>query len=132
MAYTFTQKTPATEPGEENNFGGIATDGNRVAMTGAIGAGPQTVDATASPQSSPLSVATNSVTTLKVPANAVQVNFLASSNSVNISEADNTVASKYFTVPTGVQTTVDVARCASLFMEANTGTSTLSFWFNVV
>lgn len=132
MAYTFTQKAAPAEPGQESNFGNLTNDASHNAMTGVTGAGPQTADVTGTPVTSPVSVATNSVTTLNVPLNAARVNFLATTNTVNISEADATVASKYFTIPTGVQISVDVSRCAKLYCESNTGSATLSFWFDVI
>lgn len=132
MAYTFATKTPPVEPGQEDNFGGLVVDANHMAMTGATGAGPQTADATGTPNTSPLTVANNAITTLLIPLNAVRVNFVAATNTVNVSEADPTVATKYFTIPTGVQIAVDVARCSTLYLEANTGSSTLSFWFDVI
>ncbi len=130
--YTFTQKAAPTEPGQLNNFGNMVNDGAHNAMTGAVGAGPQTVDISASPLTSPLTVSNVAVTTLTIPLNAVRVNFLATTNTVNVSEAVAAVTSKYFTIPTGVQISVDVARCSILYLEANTGSATLSFWFDVV
>ena len=130
--YTFTQKTAPSEPGQESNFGGLAVDANHIGMTGALGAGPQTADATGTPLTSPLTVSNSAVTTLLVPANAVQLNLIAATNTVNISEADATVASKYFTIPDGAQITIDISRCSTLYLKANTGSATVSFWFNVV
>jgi len=130
--YTFTQKTAPVEPGPESLFGGLRNDGNHNALTGAIGNGPQTVDISASPIVSPATVSNSAVTTLTIPLNAVRVNFLATTNTVNISESDNTVASHYFTIPTGVQVEVDVALTSVLYLKANTGASTLSFYFDIV
>jgi hypothetical protein len=36
------------------------------------------------------------------------------------------------TIPTGTQITMQVARCAVLYLKANTAASTLSFWFDIV
>lgn len=130
--YTFTQKTAPTEPGQLDNFGGAVNDANHNAMMGVLGAGPQTVDISVTPVVSPATISNTAVTTLNVPLNAAEVVFLASTNTVNISEADPTVATKYFTIPTGVQVTVDVARTSKLYLEANVGSATLSFYFNVL
>lgn len=128
--YTFTQKSSPAEPGQESNFSGLANDGNHNAMQ--FGSGPQTVDISASPLTSPLTVSNSSATTLTIPLNAVQLNLLATTNTVNISESVSAVSSKYFTIPTGVQITLDVSRCSVLYLEANTGSATLSFFFNVI
>lgn len=130
--YTFTQKVAPTEPGQESLFGNLRNDASRNALTGVVANGPQTVDISASPIVSPATVSNSAVTTLTIPLNAVQVNFLAITNTINVSEADATVASKYFTIPTGVQITVPVALTKVLYLEANTGSATLSFWFDII
>ena len=127
--YTFTQKGGETG---SSFFGGLVNDANHNALTGYSGNGPQTSDSTASPVTSPVTVANNSVTTLTIPLNAMEINILCTTNTVNISEADATVQSKYFTIPTGTQITIPVARVKTLYLEANTGSSTVSFWFSVV
>ena len=128
--YSFTQKTAAVEPGQESLFGNMVNDGSHNAML--IGAGPQTVDISASPIASPATISNSVVTTLTVPLNAAQVVFLAATNTANISESDNTVAGHYFTIPTGTQVSVDVTRVSVLYLKANSSSSTLSFYFNVV
>lgn len=130
--YTFTKKTPPTEPGQENWFSNLAVDAAHVALTGVTGAGPQTADGTATPLTSPLTVSNTAVTTLIVPDNAAQVTLIAATNTINISEADSSVASKYFTIPVNTPVTLDVARTHELYLEANTGAATVSFWFNVI
>lgn len=129
--YTFTQKAQLFEPGQLSNFSGVVVDANRIAM-GNQGAGPQTTDISASPLSSPQTISNSSVTTLTIPLNAIRVSFLATGNTINISESVSAVTSKYFTIPTGVQVDVDVARCSILYLEANTGSATLSYFFTVV
>lgn len=130
--YTFTQKAQPTEPGQLSNFGNLRNDASRNALTGTVANGPQTVDISASPLSSPLTVSNSAVTTLTIPLNAARVNFLATTNTVNVSESVSAVTSKYFTIPTGVQVSVDVALTSILYLEANTGSSTLSFWFDII
>ena len=132
MAYTFTQKTPPTHPGQLNNFSGLVLDANHVGMTGAVGAGPQTVDISASPIVSPATIASNAVTTLTIPLNAVSVSLYATTNTVNISESSSSVSDHYFTIPTGVQIDIDIARTGLLYLKANSGSATLSFFFKVV
>jgi hypothetical protein len=130
--YTFTQKVSPTEPGQLNNFGGLVVDGNHIGMTGTTGAGPQTVDISASPIVSPATISNSAVTTLTIPLNAVSVSFYATTNTVNISESKSDVSSNYFTIPTGVQIDIDVARCGLLYLKANSGSATLSFFFKVI
>ena len=131
-AYTFVQKTAPTEPDQLSNFNNLVVDGSHVGMTGALGSGFQTTDATGTPVVSPVTVSNAGVTTIIVPASAIQVTVIAITNTVNVSEADATVATKYFTVPTGVPITFEVARLSKFYMKANGGASTLSFFFNVV
>lgn len=130
--YTFTKKAAPVEPGQENLFGNLRNDASRNALTGVVANGPQTVDISGTPVVSPATVSNSAVTTLTIPLNAVRVNFLAATNTVNISESDNTVAAHYFTIPTGVQVSVDVALTSVLYLKANTGSSTLSFYFDII
>lgn len=130
--YTFSTKTAPVEPGQEDNFGNLAVDASHEALTGVTGAGPQTVDISVSPLVSPITVSNSSPTTMNIPLNAAQVVFLATTNTVNISESVSAVSSNYFTIPTGTQVTVDVTRCSKLYLQANTGSATVSFYFNVV
>lgn len=131
MAYTFTTK--GTPSGSQTSyFGNLTIDAAHVGMTGVVGAGPQTQDASGTPVVSPATVSNTAVTTLNIPQNAAQLYVIAATNTVNISEADATVATNYFTIPTGAMIEIDVTRCAVLYLKANTGASTLSFYFNVV
>lgn len=126
--YTFTEKVPSNM----TNYAGVVNDGNHAAMNGAVGSGPQTQDATGTPVVSPVSVSNSAVTTINVPLNAISIYIMAITNTVNISEADATVATKYFTVPTSIPVSIDLGRTAVLYLKANTGASTVSFYFNVV
>lgn len=129
--YTFTQKAQPSEPGQESNFGNLRNDGSRNALT-VTANGPQTVDISASPLASPQTISNSSATTLTIPLNAVRVNFLATTNTVNFSESTAAVSSNYATIPTGVQVSVDVALTSVLYLKANTGSATLSFWFDII
>ncbi len=129
--YTFTSKEILT--GTTDLFvNSVVSDGDHVNLTGMIGSGPQTADNSSTPLTSPLTVLDTAVTTLNVPQDAAQLNIITITNTLNISEADSTVATKYFTVPTGTLVTIDVARCSKLYLEANTGSATVSFWFNMI
>jgi len=130
--FTFTPKTPPVEPGQLDNLGGAVNDANHNALTGVLGSGPQTVDISATPIVSPATISNVAVTTLTIPLNAAQVTFLATTNTVNVSESTAAVTSNYFTIPVGTQVTVDVSRVSKLYLEANTGASTLSFFFNII
>lgn len=133
MANTYTFTTKTIPVGQADLFqNAVVSDGDRVNLTGAIGSGPQTSDATGTPLTSPLTVSDIAVTTVLVPQDAVQLNLITITNTLNISEADSTVATKYFTIPIGTLITIDVARCSTLYLKANTGSATVSFWFNVV
>lgn len=129
--YTFKIKPIRTEPQAESNFAGVVNDGNHSAMNGVVGSGPQTVDISGTPLTSPQTVHDNAVVTLTTPLNAAQVVFLVAGHPLNVSESDNTVAT-YFQIPVGVQTFVDVSRCALLYLEASGGDAAVSFWYNVV
>ena len=128
MAYTFSTKVESADPNPEVNFGGLVNDANHNAMTGALGAGPQTTDISASPITSPATVAGG--TTLTIPLNAVQVTLLTPTTAISVSELSN--MADYFTIPTGVPITIDVARCSLLYLKSTGGNATVSFWFNVV
>lgn len=129
--YTFSQKPQPAEPGQLSNFGNLRNDASRNALT-VTANGPQTVDISGTPIVSPATVSNSAVTILTIPLNAIRVNFLPTTNTVNVSEADATVATKYFTIPTGVTTSVDIALTSVLYLKANTGASTLSFWFDTI
>jgi hypothetical protein len=129
--YTFTQKK---QPGSDlsSHFNTLAVDGAHQAMQGVTGNGFQTSDATATPVVSPVSVLISAVTTLITPDSGAQLNILAATNPVLISEADATVASKYISIPAGVPIQLDVAKTQQIYLKATGGTSVVSFWYNIV
>ena len=130
MAYTFTKKADPVEPGQMKNFGNLANDGSNVAMM--VAAGVQTQDATGTPVVSPQAFPAT-VTTINVPLNAIRFHIIPLTNTINISEADNTVATNYFTAPVGIETKFECARQGKIYLKANTGAATgSSFWFDVV
>ncbi len=127
MAFTFVQKTPPSVGA--SNFGGLVNDGNHNAMSGAIGSGIQTTDATASPVASPATVTTG--TTITVPLNATSVT-IYSSAALRISETSTTMSTSYFAIPATTVMTIDVARMASFYLKQDSGSCTVQFFFAVV
>lgn len=125
MAYSFVQKAGASA----NNFGGQPDDGNHVAIP--VAAGIQTSDATGSPVTSPIAFPTTQ-TTLTVPLNAIALNVMPLTNTINVGEVSSSVTT-YLTCPTGVVTRIPCARMGSIFIKANTGAATGStFWFEIL
>lgn len=124
MAYT-----PPTfkSPGIPDNFGGLRTDGNRVAMTGALGNFMQTRDNTGTPVNSPATV--NTTQTLVVPTGAVQCTISPVTNPVQVSEDSTQTA--YFAVPAGAVVTFDCANLSNLYLKTS-GSTVVSFYFNMV
>ena len=129
MAYTFSVKPIATP----SNFGGLAVDGNRVSMTGVIGSGIQTVDATATPVASPMSMSGTTVYTLNVPSNAASiiVHCTAASAGIRVSE-DSTVTSYTVISNSDGPCQFDVSRQSKIYFKIDTGTPTLAFHFVIV
>ena len=124
MAYTRSVTKTFTTP---DNFGGLVTDGNRVAMTGAVGSFIQTQDATGTPITSPATV--NTTATLVVPNNAVTLTISPVTNPVQVSE-DSTM-SAYFAVPAAAVVEFDVARQQNVYLKTG-GSTVVSFFFKVI
>ncbi len=110
-----------------DNFGGLVTDGNRVAMTGALGSIMQTIDATGTPVTSPVTV--NTTQTLVVPQNATSCTIISVTNAVQVSEDSTQTA--YFSLPAAIPWTFDVARQANLYLKTS-GSTVVSFYFTIV
>lgn len=111
------------------NFGGMATDGNRVAMV-VIGNWPQTSDATASAKTSPLTVS-NSAVTLTVPERAIQLTLAPTSNDVRFSELSD--VSTYYTVKASTTLTIDCARLGFIYLLRDGGSdATVQFYFTII
>lgn len=128
MAYTApTFKGDPSGGQTGSTFSGLRTDGNRVAMTGVLGNYIQTIDETASPVSSPVTV--NTQTTLTVPVQAAQVTITPVTNPVRVTEDSQRTA--YFTVPAGAVVTLDCSNMTKLYLET-TGSTVVSFYFNMV
>ncbi len=101
-------------------------DGNRNALTGALGNGFQTQDGASSPVGSPLAMS-GSVQTLTVPNGAVECTINPNTASVKVSE-DSTM-SVYFVVPIGTSQTFPCARQEYIYLEG-TSPDTVNFYFN--
>ena len=129
MAYTFSVK-PIASP---SNFGGLAVDGNRVSMTGVIGSGIQTTDATATPVASPMSMSGTTVYTLNVPTNAASiiVHCTTGSTGIRVSE-DSTVTSYTVISNSDGPCQYDVSRQSKIYFKIDVGLPTLAFHFVIV
>jgi len=135
MAYTFSVK-PIASP---SNFGGLAVDGNRVSMTGVIGSGIQTVDATASPVASPMSMSGTTVYTLNVPNNAASIIVHCAaglSAGIRVSESP-TLSSTNLATYTVISNSdgpcqFDVSRQSKIYFQLDAGSPTLAFHFVIV
>jgi len=124
MAYT---PSPAKAKSTPSNFSGLRVDGNRVAMTGALGNSMQSQDAAGTPVTSPVTV--NTTQTLVVPQGAVQVTIASVTNAVQVSE--DSAQTAYFSLPAGVPWTFDCANQQNVYLK--TGSSTVvSFQFKIV
>lgn len=110
-----------------NNFGGVVTDGNRVALTGAIGSTMQTQDATGTPVTSPVTV--NTTATLKIPQNATSIVITSVTNAVQVSEDSGQTA--FFALPAATVWSFDVARQANIYLKTS-GSTVVSFYFVLV
>lgn len=108
-----------------NNFAGQPNDANRVAMNYANAF--QTIDANASPVSSPLTVATTQV--LTVPQGAVSILLCGTTNAVQVSEDSNQTA--FFTLPAGSPTWFDCANQQYIYLKVSSST-VISFLFKLV
>ena len=130
MAYTFSIK-PIASP---SNFGGLAVDGNRVSMTGVIGSGIQTVDATASPVASPMSMSGTTIYTLNVPTNAASIIVHCAAGAtagIRVSE-DSTVTSYTVISNSDGPCQYDVSRQSKIYFRIDAGSPVLAFHFVIV
>lgn len=126
MAYTFVSKPAATSANANDNFGGVPVDANHLAIGKASGI--QTSDAAATPNKSPLTVGTTQ-TVITVPLNAATM-VITPATAVNVSEV--TASPSFYTIPAGVTMTLDVARMNNVYLSTATGTSVVSFFFQVI
>ncbi len=124
MAYTASVFKTKSIP---NDFGGLRSDANRNAMTGALGNFMQSQDATGTPVTSPATV--NTTQTLIVPQGAVSITVISVTNPVQVSE-DSTQAA-YFALPAAIPWTFDVANQQNVYLKTS-GSTVVSFYFTMV
>lgn len=128
MAYTPSPFKPKSTP---NNFGGLKSDANRVAMTGALGNYTQSQDASTVPATSPIANGSASGVTLVVPQGAVQCTiYLATAVTALVGE-DSTFTAAMF-VPTTTYFTVDCANQQNIYIKPSSGTNSIYFQFKMV
>ena len=124
MAYTPPILKSKTSP---DNFGGLKTDANRIAMTGALANTMGSIDATGTPQNSPLTV--NTTATLVVPQNAVSCTIVSVTNPVQVSEDSTQTA--FFTLPAATVFTFQCANQQNIYLKTASST-VVSFQFQLV
>jgi len=124
MAYTASPSKLKTSP---NDFGGLRTDGNRVALTGTTANTMQSIDATATPVTSPVTV--NTAATLTVPQNAVAVTIVSVTNAVQVSE--DSTQSAYFSLPAATPFTFQCANQQYVYLKTGSSTA-VSFQFQII
>lgn len=122
MVYT---PSPIRSKIAPNNFGGLRNDSNRIGMT--VGNAFQSLDATTSPVTSPVTIATTE--TLIVPTNAITFTITPVTNAVQVSE--DSTQSAYFSVPAGTVYSVDCANMAFIYLKVASST-VCSFNFKTV
>jgi hypothetical protein len=96
-------------------------------MTGAIGNQIQTQDATGTPVTSPVTV--NTTKTLVVPANAVSLVVISTTNAVQVSEDSTQTA--FFSLPAAIPWEFDCARVSNMYLKTGSST-TVNFYFKLV
>lgn len=125
MAYIH-KDSPIKTNGQPNvNFGSQVIDSNRIAIQG-VASGISTVDATATPLVSPITLSATT-TTLTVPANAISLTIIASTAAASVSE-DPAFASSV-SVPANTSLTLNMARQKFVYLR---GTTATSFLFSII
>lgn len=131
--YTFIKKAVPQEPGPLNNFNNIERDGSKQPLTGVLGNGIQTSDATTSPVTSPVSVTTGTVVALNSPASAASITITPKTQSVLVSEVSGTSSlTSYVEVPVGTTQSFDIANQGIVYLLGGTGTAVISFFYQIV
>lgn len=126
MAYTPTALRPKTSP---DNFSGLRTDGNRVAMTGALGNTVVSQDAAGSPVTSPVTNMSGTGVNLVVPTNAVQFTINCS---VAVQVGEDTSFAQGLNIPANTLFTLDCANMVNIAVKPSNGVNTTSFQFKTV
>lgn len=124
MAYTpSARKTKSAV----NNFAGLPTDGNRVAMH--YGNAIQSQDATGTPVTSPQTNMSAGGVTLTVPQNAVRFTI---TSTVAIQVGEDSSFAQGFSVPAALTQSFDCAQMATISLKPSSGTNVTSFFFTIV
>jgi hypothetical protein len=109
-----------------DQFGILARDGRGVPMQ--LATGFTTRDGSATPLNSPLAYLAATIT-LVPPDNAVRL-VLTPSSALRI--GDDPAMSRYYVVPAGVETSLDVTLMSSVYILRDTASGTLNFQFATV
>ena len=109
------------------SFSNLSRDGSQTAMQ--TGRGIATQDATASPQTSPFTLPSASITTISVPSNAAEL-VMFCATAFKVSE-DSTVT-RYFMIPASTTIAIPLSGTDTIYLQASTGTPTLYFYFVTV
>ena len=121
-------------PTSVNWFGAPPNNSNRAAIQ--YSNWMQTQDATLPTNLvSPLAVTNTATTTVNIPQNATTMTLTAATIALRVSEVAPTSNSltQWTTLPVGVPTTINVARQALIYLQADAaGTSTASFFFQTM
>lgn len=128
MAYTYGGNKLKSSP---NNFGGLRVDANRVAMSGALGNFMQSIDATATPVTSPITNGSGAGITLTVPQGAIQI-VVHVLSAVTLLAGEDSTFTYGMMVPTGTSVTFDVANQQYFYIKPSSGTNTIYFYFRMV
>ncbi len=110
----------------DKDYGALQRDDNHVALPS--GTGFLTIDASASPQSSPLAI-TTAVTTLVAPATAPEV---VLHPTVDIRVSEQASMTHYTLVPAGSTRVFPIARTTNVYVRTDGGGGTLYFDFLTV
>lgn len=108
------------------DYGALPKDDNNFTLPS--GTGFVTIDASASPQSSPLAITTG-VTTLVAPSTSPEV-VLSSDIAIRVSEQSTMV--HYTFVPAGVQRVFPISRQTNIYVRGDSTTGSLYFDFLTV
>lgn len=106
------------------NFSNLMRDGSQTAMQ--TGRGIATQDATTSPQASPFTLPSATITTIAVPSNAAEM-VLYCTTSVKVSE--DSAMTRYALIPASTTMAIPLAGSDVIYLQASASTPTLYFYF---
>lgn len=133
--YTFQVRTTPVDPAQEDNFANMQRDASRSPLN--VSNGIQTQDVTGTAVTSPVTLATNAVTTINIPVNAITMTITSKSFSTLFSEAIanaslSSWSANYAEVPVGTSVTIGVAKQSVIYLLGGTGAAITSFFFGIV